>query len=146
MLNKARNLYEFGPFRVDPDHRQLLREDRPVPLPPKSFDILLVLVENSEKVVSKDELLKAVWPDTFVEESNLAQGIFVLRKTLGDTVEQKRYIVTVPGRGYRFAGTVRALAVEEEQKDAVERADGKEEQIVVASRSLAKVTLERESP
>jgi eukaryotic-like serine/threonine-protein kinase len=144
MLNKARNLYEFGPFRVDPDHRQLLREDRPVPLPPKSFDILLVLVENSEKVVSKDELLKAVWPDTFVEESNLAQGIFVLRKTLGDTVEQKRYIVTVPGRGYRFAGTVRALAVEEEQKDAVERADGKEEQIVVASRSLAKVTLERD--
>jgi DNA-binding winged helix-turn-helix (wHTH) protein len=122
----------------------LLREDRPVPLPPKSFDILLVLVENSEKVVSKDELLKAVWPDTFVEESNLAQGIFVLRKTLSDTVEQKRSIVTVPGGGYRFAGTVRALAVEEEQKDAVERADGKEEQIVVASRPLAKVTLERD--
>jgi eukaryotic-like serine/threonine-protein kinase len=144
MLNKVRNLYEFGPFRVDPDHRQLLRQNQPVPLQPKSFDILLVLVENSEKVVSKDELLKAVWPDTFVEESNLAQCIFVLRKTLGDTVEEKRYIVTVPGRGYRFAGTVRAVAVEEEQREAVERAEEKEDQIVLASRSLAKVTFERD--
>jgi TolB-like protein/DNA-binding winged helix-turn-helix (wHTH) protein/Tfp pilus assembly protein PilF len=143
MLNKARNLYEFGPFRIDPDHRQLLRQNQPVPLQPKSFDILLVLVENSEKVVSKDELLKAVWPDTFVEESNLAQCIFVLRKTLGDTVEEKRYIVTVPGRGYRFAGTVRAVAAEEERKEVVERAEEKEEdQILLASRSLQKLVIE----
>jgi len=113
MLNKARQLYEFGPFRMDPDRRQLLRQNQPVPLQSKAFDILLVLVENSEKIVSKDELMKAVWPDTFVEESNLAQHIFVLRKTLGDAVEEKRYIVTVPGRGYRFAGAVRV--VNEEQ-------------------------------
>ena len=72
MINTGRRLYEFGPFRVDPSHRVLLRENRPVPLQPKAFDILLVLVERSETVVPKDDLMKAVWPETFVEESNLA--------------------------------------------------------------------------
>lgn len=145
MLNKARRLYEFGPFRIDPDHRQLLRQNQPVPLQPKAFEILLVLVENAEKVVSKDDLMKSVWPDTFVEESNLAQHIFVLRKTLGDAVEEKRYIVTVPGRGYRFAETVRALAVKDvEREEEVETTEDKDEQIVVASRTLAKVTFERD--
>ena len=113
MLNKARHLYEFGPFRMDPDHRQLRRENQPVPLQPKAFDILLMLVENSGKVVSKDDLMKTVWPDTFVEESNLSQHIFMLRKTLGDTIEDKRYIVTVPGRGYRLAETVRVVDEED---------------------------------
>jgi DNA-binding winged helix-turn-helix (wHTH) protein/tetratricopeptide (TPR) repeat protein len=146
MLNKVRQLYEFGPFRIDPEQRQLLRQNQPVPLQPKAFDILLVLVENSEKVVSKDDLMKSVWPDTFVEESNLAQHIFVLRKTLGDAVEEKRYIVTVPGRGYRFAQTVRSVALEEvdEREVAVATSADQEEQIVVASRSLAKVTIDRE--
>jgi eukaryotic-like serine/threonine-protein kinase len=133
MINKERQFYEFGPFRIDPDHRQLLRQDHPIPLQPKAFDILLVLVKNSEKVVLKDELIKTVWPDTFVEESNLSQHIFVLRKTLGEGVEEKRYIVTVPGRGYRFAQAVRAVAAEQEKQ---------EEQIVVASRSLARVVIE----
>ena len=144
MPNKARRLYEFGPFRIDPDHRQLLRQNQPVPLQSKAFDILMVLVENSEKVVSKDDLMKSVWPDTFVEESNLAQHIFVLRKTLGDAVEEKRYIVTVPGRGYRFAETVRAVGLEEEDGEPGDRDGGTEEQIVLASRSLAKVTFERD--
>jgi DNA-binding winged helix-turn-helix (wHTH) protein/tetratricopeptide (TPR) repeat protein len=145
MPNKARRLYEFGPFRIDPDHRQLLRQNQPVPLQSKAFDILMVLVENSEKVVSKDDLMKSVWPDTFVEESNLAQHIFVLRKTLGDTVEEKRYIVTVPGRGYRFAETVRAVGLEvEDRRQEIGTREDKEEQIVLASRSLAKVTFERD--
>lgn len=139
MLNKARRLYEFGPFQIDPDHRQLLRENQPVPLQPKAFDILLALVENSGNVVSKDDLLKRVWPDTFVEEANLSQHIFVLRKTLGDTVEDKRYIVTVPGRGYQLAQAVRAITADEE----IAGAESNEAEIVVASRSSATLVIER---
>ena len=112
-VEKQRYFYEFGSFRIDRDRRQLLRQNQPVPLQPKAFDILLVLVENSEKVVLKDELLKSVWPDTFVEESNLSQHIFVLRKALSDGVEKNRYIVTVPGRGYRFSEKVTVAAVSE---------------------------------
>src|SRR5579863_876489 len=102
MGDQGSQCYEFGSFRVDLDHRLLLRDAKPIPLQPKAFEILVVLLKNGEKVVLKDDLLKAVWPDTFVEESNLAQNIFVLRKALGDSVGQNRYIVTVPGRGYRF--------------------------------------------
>jgi DNA-binding winged helix-turn-helix (wHTH) protein/tetratricopeptide (TPR) repeat protein len=119
MINKERHFYEFGSFRIDPEHRLLLRENQPLPLQSKAFDVLLALVENSERVVSKDNLLKIVWPETFVEESNLAQHIFVLRRTLGDTVGENRYIVTVPGRGYRFAEKVQVVG-EEEDKLVVE--------------------------
>jgi DNA-binding winged helix-turn-helix (wHTH) protein/tetratricopeptide (TPR) repeat protein len=109
MGDQGSQFYEFGSFRVDLDHRLLLRDAKPIPLQPKAFEILVVLLKNGEKVVLKDDLLKAVWPDTFVEESNLAQNIFVLRKALGDSVGQNRYIVTVPGRGYRFAEKVQVL-------------------------------------
>jgi DNA-binding winged helix-turn-helix (wHTH) protein/Tol biopolymer transport system component len=94
---------------LDAAQRLLLRDQLPVPLQPKAFDTLLVLVRNSEKVVLKDELLNAVWADTFVEESNLTQNIFVLRKALGDGDPGHRYIITVPGRGYRFAEAVRVI-------------------------------------
>jgi DNA-binding winged helix-turn-helix (wHTH) protein len=144
MLNRERHFYEFGPFRVDPDQRQLLRQNQPVPLQPKAFDLLLVLVQNSEKVVLKDDLMKTVWPDTFVEEANLSQHIFVLRKVLGDAVEEKRFIVTVPGRGYRFVQTVRSVALEEEAGDReLKASEAKADEIVVARRSLARVTFER---
>ena len=103
MANENNGLYEFGPFRLDAGQRLLLRDDCPIPLQPKAFETLLVLVRNSEKVVLKDELLNAVWADTFVQESNLTQNIFVLRKALGDNDGGRRYIITVPGRGYRFA-------------------------------------------
>lgn len=123
MIKEKRTFYEFGPYRIDPDHRLLLRENQPVPLQPKAFEILLVLILNSEKVVLKDDLMKTVWPETFVEESNLAQNIFVLRKALGDAVGEHRYIVTVPGRGYRFAERVRVVGdgemVAEEQESLV---------------------------
>jgi DNA-binding winged helix-turn-helix (wHTH) protein len=76
MINKQRTFYEFGPFRIDPDHRLLLRENQPVPLQPKAFDILLALIRNQENVVLKDDLLKTVWPETFIEESTLAQNIY----------------------------------------------------------------------
>jgi eukaryotic-like serine/threonine-protein kinase len=94
---------------MDPDKQILLRGNEPVPVTPKAFETLLVLVRRSRDVVSKEELLKEVWPDSFVEESNLSQNIFLLRKALGDTAENRQYIVTLPGRGYRFAATVRTV-------------------------------------
>jgi eukaryotic-like serine/threonine-protein kinase len=105
---KGRELYGFGPFRIDPEKEILLRGGEPVPLTPKTFQILLVLIRHSTEVVTKDELLKSVWPDTFVEEANLSRNIFMLRKALGDSA-QDRYIVTVPGRGYRLAESVRLI-------------------------------------
>lgn len=107
MTNDGKGLYEFGPFRLDPSQRLLLRDDHPIPLQPKAFDTLLVLVRNSEKVVLKDDLLNAVWADTFVEESNLTQNIFVLRKALGDADGGRRFIITIPGRGYRLTEKAR---------------------------------------
>jgi DNA-binding winged helix-turn-helix (wHTH) protein/tetratricopeptide (TPR) repeat protein len=103
---KTRQLYAFGPFRVDPQKELLLRNNESIPLAPKAFQVLLVLMRGQKDVVTKDELLKAVWPDTFVEESNLSRNIFLLRKALGESPQDHQYIVTVPGRGYRFAGEV----------------------------------------
>jgi DNA-binding winged helix-turn-helix (wHTH) protein/tetratricopeptide (TPR) repeat protein len=94
---------------MDPDRQVLFRENLPVPVTPKAFETLLALVRRSRDVVSKEELLKEVWPDSFVEESNLSQNIFLLRKALGDTAEKRQYIVTLPGRGYRFAAPVRMV-------------------------------------
>src|SRR5580692_5806204 len=110
MNKEPKHFYEFGPYRVDPHQRLLLRDNQPVPLQPKAFETLLVLVKNTETVVLKDDLMKTVWPDTFVEESNLTQNIFVLRKALGETASDRRYIVTMSGRGYRFAEEVRTVS------------------------------------
>src|SRR5688500_18186496 len=102
--------YEFGPYRLEASTRRLARGDELVPLTPKAFDILLALVERRDRVVDKTELMKIVWPDSFVEEANLSQTIFVLRKTLGDAADGGQYIETVPRRGYRFVADVRAIA------------------------------------
>jgi DNA-binding winged helix-turn-helix (wHTH) protein/tetratricopeptide (TPR) repeat protein len=133
MVTEPKVLYEFGPFRVDPDKQVLLREDQPVAITPKVFETLLILVRHSREVVSKDELMKAVWPDAFVEEANLSQNIFMLRKALGDTPEDRRYIVTLPGRGYRFSAHVRTVMQ-----------DG--EDLVIESRSRAQMVVEQTSP
>jgi len=130
MVTGPKVLYEFGPFRVDPDKQVLLREDQPVSITPKAFETLLILVRHSREVVSKDELMKAVWPDAFVEEANLSQNIFVLRKALGDTLEDRRYIVTLPGRGYRFVAQVRTVAQ-----------DG--DDLVIESRSRTQLVVEQ---
>jgi eukaryotic-like serine/threonine-protein kinase len=102
-------VYEFGPFRMDPDKQVLLRDGQLIAVTPKTFETLLVLVRRGREVVSKEDLLKEVWPDSFVEEANLSQHIFKLRKALGDSPEGERYIVTLPGRGYRFAVPVRTI-------------------------------------
>ena len=98
--------YEFGRFRLNVADRVLLREGELVPLTPKVFDILLVLVESSGQVVAKDDLMKRVWPNTFVEEGNLTQNISLLRKALGETPGGVQFIETVPRRGYRFVAEV----------------------------------------
>ena len=103
----ASPLYEFGPFRVDTQRHLLLRGDEPVPLAPKVFETLLALVRGGGRVLKKSELMEAVWPDTFVEEGNLAQHIFTLRKALGEGKGEHRYIVTVPAEGYRFVAPVK---------------------------------------
>lgn len=109
---EGKELYAFGPFRVDAEKGALLRAGEPVPLTPKTFQILLVLVRHSQEVVTKDDLMKSVWPDTFVEEANLSRNIFMLRRALGDN-SQDRYILTVPGRGYRLAESVQLVREQE---------------------------------
>jgi len=94
--------YEFGRFRLKVAERVLLREGELVPLTPKVFDILVTLVEHGGQVVSKDDLMKRIWPNTFVEEGNLTQNISLLRKALGETPGGVQFIETVPRRGYRF--------------------------------------------
>jgi DNA-binding winged helix-turn-helix (wHTH) protein len=94
--------YEFGRFRLKVAERVLLREGELVPLTPKVFDILVTLVENGGQVVAKDDLMRRVWPNTFVEEGNLTQNISLLRKALGETPGGVQFIETVPRRGYRF--------------------------------------------
>lgn len=101
--------FEFSPFRLEPATRRLLRGNDPLPLTPKSFDTLLALVQNRDHVVDKSEVMRLVWPDTVVEEANLAQHVFTLRKVLGDTPDGARFIATVPKRGYRFVAEVREV-------------------------------------
>ncbi len=102
----AGRLYEFGEFRLDSTERLLFRCDKHVPLPPKAVDMLVLLVERRGHIVDKDTLLKEIWPDTFVEEGNLAQNISVLRKILTGGHDGKELIETIPKRGYRFVASV----------------------------------------
>src|SRR5688572_26694524 len=109
MKQDGTNIYDFDEFRLNPQKRLLSRSDGTViPLMPKAFDTLLYLVENSGRVIDKDEMFREVWPDTIVEENNLTQNISILRKTFGEKPGQHRFIVTVPGRGYRFVADVRS--------------------------------------
>ena len=99
-------VYKFGEFRIEVGKRLLLRGGAPVALTPKAFDTLLHLIQNRQRVVEKDELMQAIWPDTSVEENNLNQNISTLRRVLGETRGENRYIATTPGKGYRFIADV----------------------------------------
>jgi TolB-like protein/DNA-binding winged helix-turn-helix (wHTH) protein/Tfp pilus assembly protein PilF len=105
-------MFEFGPFLLDPIERILSRQGTPVSLTPKAFEILLCLVRNPGRMVTKNELLRQIWPDTFVEEVNLAVNISAIRKALGESPQDSRFITTVPGRGYRFVAEVRILSIQ----------------------------------
>jgi TolB-like protein/Tfp pilus assembly protein PilF len=104
--------YEFGPYRLLPVERRLLRRGETVALTPKVFDTLLALVAHSDRLLAKDELMKMIWQDSFVEEGNLTQNVFILRKILGESPNDHQYIVTIPGQGYRFVAEVQEVRQE----------------------------------
>ena len=103
-------LYAFGPFRLDATEKLLLKNEDPVPLTPKAFETLLILIQKNGSLVQKDELIAQLWPDSFVEENSLAQNIYLLRKALGEGPGEHAYIETVPRRGYRFIAKVIQLS------------------------------------
>lgn len=131
MSLQTKHFYEFGQFRLDARDHLVLRNGEVVPLPPKTFDLLLALVESSGRVLSKEELMKQVWPDSFVEEANLSHHVFTLRKALGEDGEG-RYIETIPRRGYRFVASVTEISNEGTD-------------IVLAERTRSRVVIEEES-
>lgn len=128
MSEQTKHFYEFGAFRIDAEKRVLLREGKPVKLTPKVFDTLLVLVENSGSTLGKEELMKLLWPDSFVEESNLTENISNLREVLGEGPRENRYITTVPKVGYRFVANVRKFSDEETD-------------VVVSERTRSRITI-----
>jgi DNA-binding winged helix-turn-helix (wHTH) protein/TolB-like protein len=111
-MKPQKHCYEFGPFRLDPTERQLIREGQVMSLTPKVFDTLLLFIENNNLLLTKGEMIAQLWPDSFVEEGNLAQNVSVLRRALGEQPNGKQYIETVPKLGYRFTAEVRLCADE----------------------------------
>ncbi len=128
MKELDRQIYRFDNFLLDPVNRQLRREDKPIPLAAKAFDLLQTLVESNGRLIGKDELFSSVWQDQIVEESNLTVHISQIRKALGDSRKDPLYIVTVPGYGYRFNGEVSTL----------------DDQFVVETETLSRITIEKE--
>jgi|HubBroStandDraft_1064217.scaffolds.fasta_scaffold04317_7 DNA-binding winged helix-turn-helix (wHTH) protein/tetratricopeptide (TPR) repeat protein/TolB-like protein len=126
-----KHLYEFGDFRLDPAERVFARKGERIPLAPKAFDTLLILVQHHGHVLTKDELIKALWPDTIVEENNLTQQISQLRHALGEGVDASDYIETVPKLGYRFLSEVREIVDDEDD-------------IVVSKRTRTRIVLREE--
>lgn len=123
--------YMFGPFRLNADEHVLLRDGQVVPLAPKAVDLLVALVANSDRLLSKNELMKLVWPDTFVEEANLSHHVFTLRKALEGDSGGAKYIETIPRRGYRFVAPVTKL-------------DPADQELVVAEYSRSRILVEEE--
>jgi DNA-binding winged helix-turn-helix (wHTH) protein len=111
---KTEGIFQFGEFRIDALARTLRREKEIVTLNRRAFDVLLYLVQNPGRVLTRDELLKNVWPDTFVDENSLAQSISALRRALEEKPGDNSYIVTLPGRGYQFVLPVQVFAQEKE--------------------------------
>lgn len=131
--------YEFGPFVLDVESRVLLREGKPVVMTGKTLDTLAVLVENRGRLVRKDELLSLLWPGVVVEESNLSQCVFSVRKILGDSRKEHRYIATITGRGYQFVAPARMITRETQQTAAAigtVREDAEESDSVIVGKLM----------
>ena len=122
MANAVKHLYEFGPFQLDPGERLLRRGEERLDLPPRVFDTLLALAESEGRLLEKDALMDRIWPDAAVEENNLTQAIYLLRKVLQDGENGNRYIETVPKRGYRFVAQVRDVVHDSSSRPARIRA------------------------
>lgn len=131
MNDRPQTFYEFGSFRMDVRKRLLLKDGETVPLTPKAFDTLLALVRQHGGVIEKDELMKELWPDSFVEEANLTQNVSTVRKALGESPNEHRYIITVPGRGYRFVAEVK-------------ESGGGQTDLVVEERTHSRIIIEEE--
>jgi DNA-binding winged helix-turn-helix (wHTH) protein len=132
MLEQKQQIYAFDNFRLDVRNRELLCDGRPVTLPAKAFDMLVVLIENGGRLIEKDELFSRIWPDQIVEESNLTVQVSAIRKALGERKENPHYITTVPGHGYRFIGSLTNL-------------DEEEETTVIERHSISRLTVESEN-
>ena len=131
MIEGKKQVYEFGEFRLDVMKRLLTRAGDLVPLYSKAFDLLLVLVQNSGRDLSKDELLEAVWPGQILEEANLTVTMSVVRKALGEKASQPGFIVTIPGHGYRFVTDV-------------EKGPADFDSLIIDSETFAQVTVEED--
>src|SRR4051812_103180 len=121
MTLKTKRIYEFGAFRLDAAERLLFQGGEAVPLPPKVIETLLMLVENNGRLLEKEELIRQVWPDTFVEENNLNKNVSALRKALGEGRDEQKFIETVPKRGYRFVAKVNLIQGGGESEFIIER-------------------------
>ncbi len=117
---KTISFFEFGPFRFEPSEHWLRRDGQAISLAPKAFELLVLLVENDGRLVSKDQIMRALWPSSFVEEANLTVAISVLRKVLGRGADGSQYIETVPKKGYRFAAAVTQAVSAEPLTDPAE--------------------------
>src|SRR5215467_2079581 len=131
-------IYKFGKFVLDPEERTLFSEGTPIHLPAKEFETLLLFVENNHKALSKDEMMGALWPDSFVEESNLAKQISKLRKILNSDGEQ--FIETLPKHGYRFSADLRLTVPVEDEPPILERRPRKGSTFLHSSRETASPT------
>jgi len=131
LVEESPQVYEFDEFRLDVAKRQLLREGEVVPLYSKAFDLLLLLVENCGRDLSKDQILERIWPGQVLEESNLTVNISAVRRALSDKASSPRYLVTIPGRGYRFVANVREI-------------DTAPDQVVIETETISQVTLEED--
>src|ERR1022692_4806789 len=140
MGTPVKHLYEFGPFQLDPPERLLLCDGQPVPMTPKAFDLLVVLVERGGHLVEKDELLRTVWPGSFVEEGNLSVMVSVLRKALNDDRGLHKYIETVSKRGYRFVADIRQIGEPETISPARLRIDEARVAVEIPSQAETRAT------
>jgi Tol biopolymer transport system component/DNA-binding winged helix-turn-helix (wHTH) protein len=132
VIEDSKQVYEFDEFRLDVMKRQLTRAGEVVPLTSKAFDLLLVMVKNGGRDLTKDELLESVWPGQMLEEANLTVNMSAVRKALGEKAAQPRYIVTIPGRGYRFVANLGG-------------SHDYEVGLVIQSETIAQITVDRES-
>ncbi|HKS27689.1 MAG TPA: winged helix-turn-helix domain-containing protein [Pyrinomonadaceae bacterium] len=131
-MKKEKRIYQFGPFRLDAEEQLLLCSGERVYLAPKDFELLLLLIKNRGHILEKEELMKEVWPDAFVEEGNLNRHISTIRKRLGENHDKRQYIETVPRRGYRFIAHVRDL---QQESDSSNDSDGAAPAIPVKERA-----------
>ncbi len=129
MLNGENNqIISFAEFELDPARRRLLREGKTLPLNAKAFDLLVYLAENAGRVVTKDEIMDAVWANQYVEEANLKVQMSALRKALGERRDEHRFLITIPGKGYKFIADI----------------ENGDRELVIESRRFSRLVIEQE--